>query len=229
MLARTGDPKATRVLDEAIRDATRANLEGVVARCRAVTALQTVEPPAARPSAQISTPIPWSMTEHAGSWKIEIADRSFLVPDLRGMSMLARLALSPHIEIHSLELVSGAKDPDVAGDAGDAGELLDEKARSAYRKRIAELAETIDDAEARGDARRAEAAQREHEVLVKELSRAVGLRGKPRRAGAANERARVAAHRRLREAIKKIGELDAELGAHLDKAVRTGTFCVYWP
>jgi len=33
----------------------------------------------------------------------------------------------------------------------------------------------------------------------------------------------------LREAIRKIGELDADLGAHLDSAIRTGTYCVYRP
>jgi hypothetical protein len=50
-----------------------------------------------------------------------------------------------------------------------------------------------------------------------------------RRSGAASERARVAAQRRLREAIKKIGEVDEQLGAHLAKAIRTGTFCAYRP
>jgi hypothetical protein len=232
MLARLGDPAASRVLDEASRDATRANLDGVVARCRAITAVAATRndspPPqqAVAPASQAS--LRWSLAEHGGSWRIDVADRSFLVPSLRGMPMLARLAASPQVEIHSLELVSGSSDPELAT-TGDAGELLDETARAAYRKRISELADIIDDAETRGDVRRAEAAQSEHEALVKELSRAVGLRGKSRRAGAAAERARVAAQRRLREAIKKIADLDTELGAHLDKAIRTGTFCVYRP
>ena len=140
--------------------------------------------------------------------------------------MLARLAERPHVEIHSLELVSGGE-PEA--DAGDAGELLDDKARSAYRKRVAQLADQIEEAEARGDVARAETARDEHEKLIRELSRAVGLGGKVRRAGAAAERARVSAHRCLREAIKKIGEADSVLGEHLAKAVRTGTFCVYHP
>jgi tetratricopeptide (TPR) repeat protein len=227
-LARLGDPAAARVLEEAVRDATRANLDGVVARCRAVATPRPSQPPPSQPVAP-GAPVRWSLVEHAGSWRIDIADRSFLVPSLRGMPMLARLATSPHVEIHSLELVSGPSDPEIAGAASDAGELLDQQARAAYRKRIGELAEIIDDAETRGDHRRAEAARSEHEILVKELSRAVGLRGRPRRAGAAAERARVAAQRRLREAIKKIAELDTELGAHLDTAIRTGTFCVYRP
>jgi tetratricopeptide (TPR) repeat protein len=227
MLSRLGDPATSRVLDEAIRDATRANLEGVVARCRALGTPEAPRPLLSSPG--IPIPFAWSLTEHAGAWKIEVGDRNFLIPNLRGMQLLARLAAQPHVEIHSLELVSGAHDPEVAGDAGDAGEMLDEKARTTYRRRIAELAELIDEAEARGDARRAEVAQREHEALIKELSRAVGLGGKVRRSGAAAERARVAAQRRLREAIKKIGELDAELGTHLDRAIRTGAFCVYRP
>jgi hypothetical protein len=143
------------------------------------------------------------------------------------MPLLARLAATPHVEVHSLELVSGSTEPDI--DGGDAGEQLDDKARAAYRKRLAQLADAIEDAEARGDGARAEAARDEQEKLLKELSRAVGLGGKVRRAGAASERARVAAHRRLREAIKKIEELDEELGRHLTKAVRTGMFCAYRP
>ncbi len=87
----------------------------------------------------------------------------------------------------------------------------------------------MEEAQARGDVASAEAAQDEHEALVKELSRAVGLGGKARRAGAAGERARIATQKRLREAIRKIAELDAELGAHLDSAIRTGTFCAYRP
>src|SRR5207247_3408322 len=105
------------------------------------------------------------------------------------------------------------------------GELLDDKAKSAYRKRLATLADELEEAQDRGDSAKAERVREEHEALLKELSRAVGIGGKVRRAGAATERARVSAQRRLREAIKKITEADAELGAHLDATIRTGTFC----
>jgi hypothetical protein len=33
--------------------------------------------------------------------------------------------------------------------------------------------------------------------------------------------------RRIKDAIARIGALDADLGAHLEWAVRTGTFCRY--
>jgi hypothetical protein len=50
-----------------------------------------------------------------------------------------------------------------------------------------------------------------------------------RRAAAATERARVNIQRRLRDAMQRIAAQDAELGRHLDWAVRTGTFCCYDP
>ena len=167
----------------------------------------------------------WSVEPHAGSWRVAIANRSFLVPDLRGMELLARLSANPHIEIHSLELISGGE----SIDGGDAGELLDDKARTDYRRRLATLAEALEDATSRGDMARAERFRDEHEALIKELSRAIGRSGRVRRAGGATERARVTAQRRLKEAIRKIGELDSELGAYLERAIRTGTYCVYRP
>jgi hypothetical protein len=223
-LAKARDPEAARVVEDAVRNASRANIPNLAERCRAIAVGVTA---ATAPAAAPMAAIPWSMIEQAGSWLVTIAERQFLVPSLRGMPMLARLAASPHVEVHSLELVSGSREPEV--DGGDAGELLDDKARAQYRRRLAQLADQLEDAQSHGDVERAEALRDEHEALLKELSRAVGLGGKVRRVGAAGERARVAAQRRLREAIKKIGELDDELGAHLSKAIRTGTFCAYRP
>ncbi|MGE0549148.1 MAG: AAA family ATPase [Kofleriaceae bacterium] len=223
MLARVGDPDANTQLDAAIRDATRLGMHGLVIRCR--DAAGPAQPAIATPAANPLPALRWAIADRGGSWLVSIADRSFLIPQLKGMALLARLSANPHVEIHSLELVSGGEPED----AGDAGEHLDDKARAAYRKRLSKLADDLEEAQARGDDTRAETIRDEHEALVKELSRAVGRGGKVRRAGSATERARVAAHRQLREAIKKITEADAELGAHLDVAVRTGTFCVYRP
>jgi hypothetical protein len=55
------------------------------------------------------------------------------------------------------------------------------------------------------------------------------LGGRARRAASSAERARITAQRRLREAIKRIAELDAEVGELLDRTIRTGTFCAYEP
>jgi hypothetical protein len=65
--------------------------------------------------------------------------------------------------------------------------------------------------------------------VTQELSRAVGLGGRDRRSGSAAERARVNAQRRLSDAIRRIERACPALGAHLDRSVRTGTFCWYDP
>jgi hypothetical protein len=145
------------------------------------------------------------------------------------MGMLAALVARPGEELHALELSTGHSESNEAIDAGDSGELLDETARRAYRRRGQQLAEDLEEAEARGDVRGAEAARVELEALARELSRAEGLGGKARRAGSAAERARVAVQRRIREAIRRIGQFDAALGAHFEMCIRTGTFCSYEP
>jgi hypothetical protein len=43
------------------------------------------------------------------------------------------------------------------------------------------------------------------------------------------ERARVNVQRRLKDAIRRIGEQDPGLGRYLEATVRTGTYCVYQP
>jgi hypothetical protein len=60
-----------------------------------------------------------------------------------------------------------------------------------------------------------------------ELSRAVGLSGRARRAKSASERARTAVQRRLRDAIERIEAAAPEVGRHLRDTIKTGTFCVY--
>lgn len=166
---------------------------------------------------------------HDAGWELARGTTSLVMKDLRGMGMLAKLLARPGEEIHAVELVSGDADDVERVDAGDAGEMLDEKARLAYRKRIEELSERVEDAEERGDALKAERARAELEALSRELSRAVGIGGRARRAGSVTEKARITAQRRLREAIRRIGELDAEVGAILDRTIRTGTFCCYEP
>src|SRR4029453_1764035 len=114
-------------------------------------------------------------------------------------------------------------------DTGDAGEHLDRDARDAYRARLEDLEEERREAEQFGDAARARRAQDEIDFLAAELARAVGLGGRARKAGAAAERARVAVQKRIREAIRKIGDELPPLGHHLTMTVQTGTFCAYRP
>lgn len=145
--------------------------------------------------------------------------------------MIARLVENAGREVHALDLAS---DP-AAGvgreaiDLGDAGEILDAKARAAYKERIQELREELEETERFADTSRKERLQRELDALTQQLAAAVGLGGRERRTGSAAERARITVSRRVREAIKKIAEHDPELGRHFDWTIRTGTFSAYEP
>jgi hypothetical protein len=174
-------------------------------------------------------------------WSIAFEGQLVRLRDLKGLRYLARLLAEPGREFHVLELIAieagqampaglDAADTTLAVAAlTDAGGMLDERAKQAYRRRLAEIDEDIDEAQAHGDAERRTRAEAEREFLTRELSRAVGLGGRDRRAGAASERARASVTRALRQALTHIGEHHQLLSNHLQRAVRTGTYCAYLP
>ena len=173
-------------------------------------------------------------------WSLEFEGRTVRVRDLKGMHYLARLLAYPGREFHALDLVAAesvgltpsessliAELPRTA--LGDAGEMLDARAKSAYRRRLTEIEDDIAQARALGDTERESQADAERDFLVRELSRAVGLGGRDRRASSASERARVGVTRAIRYAMTRIDEHHPLLGAHLSLAIRTGTYCGYLP
>ncbi len=112
---------------------------------------------------------------------------------------------------------------------GDAGAQLDSGAKAAYRRRLEELREQMDEAELLQDDGRLERIQTEIDALVSELGRAIGLGGRDRRAASAAEKARLNVTRAIRAAITRIEQAHPAAGHQLDRAVKTGVFCVYAP
>ncbi|MFT3914270.1 MAG: AAA family ATPase [Anaeromyxobacteraceae bacterium] len=184
-------------------------------------------PDAAPPAASGAAP-PLSLAREGDVWAVRRGAVTLRVRHVRGLEMLALLVESPGRPFSALELdlpAGGAQ----AARAGDAGELLDAPARAAYRRRAAELREAQDEAERLGDAGRAARAAEAREALEEELSRALGLGDRARRAGDRAERSRVNVRRRLADAIARIAQHDPALGRFLSRAVRTGAVCVYDP
>ncbi len=176
----------------------------------------------------------------ADYWSVIFEGHTAHVRNLKGMRYLARLLADPDREYHMLDLVAAERgsiaqvDSSQAADLpgsslGDAGEILDARAKDSYRRRLAEIDDDIDQARRIGDAERAAQADAERDFLVQELARAVGLGGRDRRAASASERARVAVTRAVRQAIARIGEHHPQLGEHLSRTTRTGTYCAYCP
>jgi tetratricopeptide (TPR) repeat protein len=184
-------------------------------------------------SSQSATTEPNTFVREADYWNVVFDGRHATVRDSKGMHHLARLLAAPGREFHVLDLVAADSDDPVSTGrllrAGDAGPLLDDHAKQMYRRRLTEIDEDIQEARLDNDMARQAQAEFERDFLIDELARAVGLGGRDRRAGSASERARAAVTQALRKAIGHLRDACPPLGDHLDRTVRTGTFCAYLP
>jgi uncharacterized membrane protein len=185
-------------------------------------------------------------------WTIGYAGKSFCLKDSKGLGYLAHLLRHPAAEFHVLDLaggIAGQGDDDETsqsahgmprgtedleragihiGNLGDAGEMLDDQAKAAYRRRLSELREELEEAKERANVERAERAEQQIDALTRELSRAVGLRG-TRRVASASDRARQSIVKVIKSVLQRIGQNDTTLADILARCMRTGTFCSYQP
>ena len=186
-------------------------------------------------------------------WTVGYGGKSFRLKDSKGLGYIAHLLRHPAVEFHVLDLAGGIagqrddgetspsagglprgeEDLEKAGihigSLGDAGEMLDDQAKSAYRRRLSDLREELEKARGAGNVERAERAEQEIEALTRELSRAVGLGGRNRRAVSASERARQSIGKTIKAVLDRIAQSDAALAAILSRCIKTGNFCSYQP
>lgn len=185
-------------------------------------------------------------------WHIARPGKSSRLKDSKGLGYIGYLLRYPGQEIHVLDMITLGHSPDEAFESapdnraaprisrqspddgyqrgfGDAGEMLDARAKSEFKRRLIELRDELEEAREFRDEERARKAEDEIDALSSELSRAVGLSGRDRRAASAVERARINVTRAIKSALDRISASDRDLGATLDRAIRTGTFCCYRP
>ncbi len=220
------------------RDRAREHFDAAIAECRAMEAVPFVAlcedgraraggrsespppPPPAGPPPQVKL----ALSREGDVWAVTAgAAAPFRVKHSKGMEYLDHLLRSPGCEVYVLVLAGVGEAPE------DAGSILDDRARRAYRQRVEELNERLAEAERMGDPGRASRAREELDAVAEELASAVGLGGRDRKAASNVERARINVQRRLKDAIHRVAEHDAALGRYLDATVRTGTYCVYRP
>ncbi|CCG02250.1 hypothetical protein [Blastococcus saxobsidens] len=149
---------------------------------------------------------------------IAFAGRAVALRDLKGMRYLARLLAAPDREFHVLDLVGG-EIGEVARSGADLGPVLDGQARAAYKRRLAEIDEDMDEATAVGDDVRLGLARADRDYLIRELAGAFGLGGRNRIAGSPSERTRASVTRSLRYALSRIAEHHPAMADHLERTV----------
>jgi tetratricopeptide (TPR) repeat protein len=176
-------------------------------------------------SRRVAAPARWSLRRDGEDWLLQAGPEHARLRDSRGLHCLRALLAAPGRDIPALDLAAGG--PGLA--TSDAGPLLDDAARDAYRNRIRGLDSELAAADRAGDSVCAERIHHERQALASELRRATGLAGRPRRTSAEAERARVNVTRTLRAAIARIARTAPIAGAHLDSSVRTGIVCRYQP
>jgi pimeloyl-ACP methyl ester carboxylesterase len=182
-------------------------------------------------------------------WTVACCGEVFRLRDVRGLAYIAYLLGHPGKEFHVLSLASkngGTQDEAAAlavtaiegqatesdltvGRMGDAGEMLDAQAKAAYKRRTVELREQLEEARELNQLERVDQLEEEIEAVGRELSRAVGLGGRDRRAASAAERARINVTRAIKVALERIAEHNPALAALLTKSMHTGVFCSYTP
>jgi tetratricopeptide (TPR) repeat protein len=167
-------------------------------------------------------------------WTVAWDDSVIRLKDTRGLQYLGQLLARPGQEIHVLDLVAAVHaEPGHAARrhlaSADAGTILDATARAAYRRRLAELRDELEEAAAYGDLGRNDRLRAEMEFLTEQLASAMGIGGAARRVGGPSERARSAVTQNIRSTLKRLVQALPALDEALARRIRTGAFCAYEP
>ena len=177
-------------------------------------------------------------------WMIHYDGKTAILKATRGLECLCYLLRHPARDVHVSELLTTPIDRPMpallgslrAADADaltarlqDAGPILDSQAKAEYQRRVDELREDMEEANQFNDSYRVARIRTEMDSIVEQLSAAIGLGGRDRRASCDAERARSAVTKRIKEAINKIGDVIPPLGGHLASRIKTGYFCSYNP
>lgn len=169
-------------------------------------------------------------------WSLGYQGRVIQLRDLKGLCYVAELLRHPGRDIYVMDLIAlteaeGQKPPGGRVKVrfpASAQAVPDPRARAAYRRRLGELREELEEAERFNDPARAARAKVELEQVTEQLGKAYGL-GAARRSSEPMERARKAVANRIRLVQQRLRREHPELARHLALTLRIGTFCSYRP
>lgn len=227
--------QAVELLAGAEKVYRRLGIERLAAQCQSVMARSDLTDVAAQPGLRrVLNVFRPAGDEHCDGWLVGYAGSEAQLGPARGLQDLRHLLAHPAQSLHVADLLLGATSPGVGTAAtvgvaphwraGGAARLrplqgLDDEARAAHRARLAELETEKDRARHADDPIEVALASAEHDRIEALLACE----------GDSLELAREAVATRVRLAVDAVERAHPELGRHLRRSIRTGTFCSYDP
>ncbi|MCK5701860.1 MAG: tetratricopeptide repeat protein, partial [Cyclobacteriaceae bacterium] len=127
-------------------------------------------------------------------WEMNYEGKIVMFPDVKGFHDIVKLISAPNQEIHCAEIMG------IPVQVEDKSLVMDEKAKTSYRKQLNEYQSELEEAQMMNDHVRASHLQEEYDKLVDHFSKALGLGGKTRKLPEPIEKARSAVTWRIRSA-----------------------------
>jgi hypothetical protein len=200
---------------------------------RLVERLERLEEPASMRRSQRRDVPPssaWVFRLEGDVWAVGSGDEVVRLRDARGLRYLHRLLTNPRRAFPAIELVGAeAGQTSSCHQTVPPGTILDERSRSEYGARLAQLRAELEEASTHNDLGRIGPLKAEIDWLATTLALATGLGGRLRQASSPAERARTAVTKAIRGAVRRIVAESPAVGNHLSRSVRTGILCVYEP
>lgn len=168
-------------------------------------------------------------------WWIEYCGQGIRIRDCKGLRHISHLVLHAGKEISSVELTQLSTGRSVDQDFNNLSlkPICDLKADglalSAYRARLAEIRQDLDDPSIQTDYGQIERLQSEKGLLEQQLMAAVGYAGAKFVTDPTLERARINVRNAISSTVRRVTALHPGLGRHLAYSIRTGRMCSYCP
>jgi hypothetical protein len=206
-------PRGRALVQRVTQDAVQMRMDGAIARADDLLARLEEAPGPARQVPRRLRPAHAALRREQDVWLLDYDGRRMRLHDAKGLHHLAALLANPGTPIASVALAGALSGGDHGAAAG----------RTAHRARALDLREELDEARAFNDPERVSRAREQLEAL------AVAVAEADLSTSAAGERARINVTRAIKAALRRIAELEPELGHLLRGTVRTGTSCAYEP
>jgi len=181
-----------------------------------------------------------------GTWIIEFDGQVFpALPHRIGFSFIQHLLKNPgksisakelsslsskNIEITEIETINALLSGGLSViDSSDAGQCIDSVAIKAYKSRIDELKDLIEDAREFDDIESIENYEDEYDAILSELRRSTNLKGMPKIDKSDNRRVSQTVSKSIKNAINEIIKQSPGLAKYLTNYISTGNKCEYKP